>query len=64
MALSPDFLSYGYSMIVMLGGVIGYAKAGWCLLINQGCFCQIIRLKNSTTGVSLQPSFGVEFSVA
>ncbi|XP_074636631.1 transmembrane protein 14C-like [Acropora palmata] len=28
MALSPDFLSYGYSMIVMLGGVIGYAKAG------------------------------------
>ena len=29
---SPDLLSYGFSVIVALGGVIGYAKAGWCLL--------------------------------
>ena len=28
MASSPDLLSYGFSVIVMLGGVIGYAKAG------------------------------------
>ena len=27
---SPDYLSYGFSVIVALGGVIGYAKAGWC----------------------------------
>ena len=32
---SPDLLSYGFSVIVALGGVIGYAKAGWCLL---NCF--------------------------
>lgn len=27
---SPDYLSYGFSVIVALGGVIGYVKAGWC----------------------------------
>ena len=26
---SPDLLSYGFSVIVALGGVIGYMKAGW-----------------------------------
>lgn len=25
---SPDLLSYGFSVIVALGGVIGYMKAG------------------------------------
>ncbi|XP_022799837.1 transmembrane protein 14C-like [Stylophora pistillata] len=25
---SPDYLSYGFSVIVALGGVIGYVKAG------------------------------------
>lgn len=32
---SPDILSYGFSVIVALGGVIGYVKAGWCYL----CCC-------------------------
>ena len=27
---SPDYLSYGFSVIVALGGVIGYVKAGRC----------------------------------
>ena len=25
---SPDYISYGFSVIVALGGVIGYVKAG------------------------------------
>ena len=31
MAYSPDLVSYGFSGIVLLGGIFGYIKAGMCV---------------------------------
>ena len=46
MASSPDLLSYGFSVIVALGGVIGYAKAGWyffnCFWFPKELIVQIV----------------------
>lgn len=35
MAYSPDVISYGYSGLVLVGGIIGFLKAGKTKKINM-----------------------------